>query len=129
MLVIVIKDDYLRDKSMKNIMSQQGGNTMLKKLSVISILIMALFMAGQLPVYAGDVLNATGKVKDVDLDEKSIVLGMEDGDQVFYLDSNSQIKMGNKNKQLKDISIGMVLEVTYIKSGDDNMVKMINIIS
>ena len=129
MLVIVIKDDYLRDKSMKNIMSQQGGNTMLKKLSVISILIMALFMAGQLPVYAGDVLTATGKVKDVDLDEKSIVLGMEDGDQVFYLDSNSQIKMGNKNKQLKDISIGMVLEVTYIKSGDDNMVKMINIIS
>lgn len=102
---------------------------MLKKLSVISILIMAIFMAGQLPVYAGDVLNTTGKVKDVDLDEKSIVLGMEGGDQVFYLDSNSQIKMGNKNKQLKDISIGMVLEITYIKSGDDNMVKMINIVS
>ncbi len=102
---------------------------MLKKLSVISILIMALFMAGQVPVCAGDVLTATGKVKDVDLDEKSIVLGMEDGDQVFYLESNSQIKMGNKNKQLKDVSIGMVLEITYIKSGDDNMVKMINIVS
>ena len=102
---------------------------MLKKLSVISIVIMAIFMAGQLPVYAGDVLNATGKVKDVDLDEKSIVLGMEDGDQVFYLDSNSQVKMGQKNKQLKDVSIGMVLEVKYVKSGDDNMVKMINIVS
>ena len=102
---------------------------MLKKLSVISILIMVIFMAGQLPVYAGDVLNATGKVKDVDLDEKSIVLGMEDGDKIFYLDSGFQIKMGKKNKQLKDISIGMVLEVKYQKSGDDNIVQMINIVS
>ena len=102
---------------------------MLKKLSVISILIIAIFMAGQLPIYAGDVLSATGKVKDVDLDEKSIVLGMEDGDKIFYLDSGSQIKMCKKNKQLKDVSIGMVLEVKYQKSGDDNIVQMINIIS
>jgi len=85
-------------------------------------------MVGQLPVYAGDVLSATGKVKDVDLNEKSIVLGMEDGDKIFYFDSSSQIKMGKKNKQLKDVSIGMVLEVKYQKSGDDNIVQMINII-
>jgi hypothetical protein len=110
-------------------MIEQGGNEMLKKLSVISILIMAIFMAGQLPIYAGDVLNAAGKVKDVDLDEKSIVLGIEDGDKVFYLDSNSQIKMGKENKQLKDVGIGMVLEVKYQKSGDDNIVKVINIVS
>ena len=71
------------------VMNEQGGSKMLKKLSVISILIMVVFMAGQLPVYAGDVLNATGQGKDVDLGEKSIVLGMEDGDKVFYLDSSS----------------------------------------
>ncbi len=101
---------------------------MLKKLSVISILIIAIFMAGQLPVYAGDVLSATGKVKDVDLDEKSIVLGTKDGDKIFYLDSSTQIKRGKKNKQLKDVSIGMVLEVKYRKSGDDNIVQAINIV-
>ncbi|MBW2251026.1 MAG: hypothetical protein JRF60_10450 [Deltaproteobacteria bacterium] len=101
---------------------------MLKKFRVISILIIVIFMVGQLPVYAGDVLSATGKVKDVDLNEKSIVLGMEDGDKIFYFDSSSQIKMGKKNKQLKDVSIGMVLEVKYQKSGDDNIVQMINII-
>jgi hypothetical protein len=101
---------------------------MLKRLSVISILIMVIFMVGSLPVYAGDVLSATGKVKDVDLNEKSIVLGMEDGDKIFYLDSSSKIKMGKKKKQLKDVSIGMVLEVKYRKSGDDNIVQMINII-
>lgn len=102
---------------------------MLKKLSVISILIMVIFMAGQLPIYAGGVLNATGKVKDVDLDEQSIVLGVEGGDKIFYLDSTSQIKMGKKNKRLKDVSIGMVLEVKYLKSGDDNIVQMINIVA
>lgn len=101
---------------------------MLKKFRVISILIIVIFMAGQLPVYAGDVLSATGKVKDVDLNEKSIVLGMEDGDKIFYLDSSSKIKMGKKNKQLKDVGIGMVLEVKYRKSGDDNIVQMLNII-
>ncbi len=101
---------------------------MLKKLSVISILIIAIFIAGQLPVYAGDVLSATGKVKDVDLDEKSIVLGTKDGDKIFYLDSSTQIKRGKKNKQLKDVSIGMVLEVKYRKTGDDNIVQAINIV-
>ena len=101
---------------------------MLKKLRVIPIFIIVILMVGSLPVYAGDVLSATGKVKDVDLNEKSIVLGMEDGDKIFYLDSSSKIKMGKKNKQLKDVSIGMVLEVKYRKSGDDNIVQMINII-
>ena len=48
---------------------------------------------------------------------------------MFYFDSSSQIKMGKSNKKLMDVSIGMVLEVKYVKSGDDNMVKMINIVS
>ncbi len=101
---------------------------MLKKLSTVSIFIIAVVLiVGQLPALAGNTLDVTGKVKDVDLDEKSIVVGTEDGDKVFYIEKNSQIKQGGKNKKLKDISIGMVVEIKYQKSGDDNIVEVINI--
>ena len=99
---------------------------MLKKLSTISIFIMVVFLiAGS--TFAGETLDTTGKVKDVDLDEKSIVVGTQDGDKVFYIENNSQIKQGGQTKTLKDISIGMVVEIKYQQSGDDNIVEVINI--
>jgi len=103
---------------------------MLKKISLVVVFIMAVFLvAGQLPVYAKDTLSITGKVKDVDLDDKSIVLGTETGDQVFYIEETTQILSGKTAKELKDITIGMVIEILYNTSGDDNIVFKINIVS
>lgn len=103
---------------------------MLKKISLITVFfITVVFIIGQLPLQAGGTETVTGKVKDVDMDEKSLVLGTTAGDKVFYLEKNSQIKQGSQNKSLGDISIGMVLEVTFQTSGEDNLVVMIDISS
>lgn len=99
---------------------------MLNKLITLSIIIMAtLLIAG--PILAGDTLDATGKVKDVDLEENSIVVGTPDGDQVFYIEKDSQINQGGKSKTLNDISVGTVVEIKYKKSGDENIVEVITI--
>ena len=101
-----------------------------KKISKVAVFILAVFLfAGQLSLYAGNTLTITGKVKDVGLDDKSIVLGVGDADQIFYMDENTQIIMDQKTKALEDISIGDVIEIQYNKSGDDNIVIKINIVS
>ena len=99
---------------------------MLKRLSTISIFIIAVFLIAG-PAFTAETLDVTGKVKDVDMDEKSIVVGTPDGDKVFYIEKDSQIKQGGNAKTLKDVSIGMVVEIKYQISGDDNIVVVINI--
>ena len=102
---------------------------MKKKISKVAVFILVVFLfAGQLSLYAGNTLTITGKVKDVGLEDKSLVLGMGDEDQIFYMDENTQIIMDQKTKALEDISIGDVIEIQYNKSGDDNIVIKINIV-
>ncbi len=103
---------------------------MKKKISKVAVFLLVVFLfAGQLSLYAGNTLTITGKVKDVGLEDKSLVLGMGDTDQIFYMDENTQIIMDQKAKVLDDISIGDVIEIQYNKSGDDNIALKINIVS
>lgn len=70
-------------------------------------------------------VKMTGKVKDVDINEQSLVVGDSGGDIVVYLESGSQIKMGDQTKSLKDIKVGSIIEVNYVKTGDDNIIETI----
>lgn len=102
---------------------------MFKKISLGFILMLTISLAVcQLQVHAGDVINASGKVKDVDLEDKSLVIGMESSDQVFYIEDSSKIHMNSQKMELKDVQIGMVVEIQYIKSNDDNIVHSVMIV-
>ncbi len=70
-------------------------------------------------------VKLTGKVKDVDVDEQSLVVGDSNGDIIVYLESSSKIKMGSQAKSLKDIKVGSVIEVSYIKTGEEKVVQTI----
>ncbi len=67
----------------------------------------------------------TGKVKDVDLDEQSVVVGGPGGDIVVYMESNSKVMMGGQAKSLKDVKVGSVVEVAFVKSGTEKVVQSI----
>ncbi len=70
----------------------------------------------------------TGKVKDVDLDEQSLVVGASGKDCVIYVEKATQMKQGSDNKSLADIKVGTVVEIKYKKTGDDLIAQSISII-
>ncbi len=97
---------------------------MMKRKNVITVCILAAFIIlGVCSAYAADKL--TGKVKDVDLDEQSVVVGGPGGDIVVYVESSSKIMKGGKAMSLKDVKVGSVVDLTFVKSGSDNVVQSI----
>ncbi len=93
--------------------------------AVFSLLLMMLAVS---PAYSGEAMeNITGKVKDVDLAEKSIVVGGQTGDMVLYIESDSAITKGSEAKSLKDVKLGSVIRVTYVQAGDEKQVKSISL--
>ncbi len=70
----------------------------------------------------------TGKVKDVDLDEQSLIVGDSGKDAVVYIESDTQIQKGAEKKVLGDITVGTIVEINYIKAEDDMIAKSISII-
>ncbi len=97
---------------------------MMKRKNMITVCILAAFIIlGVCSAYAADKL--TGKVKDVDLDEQSVVVGGPGGDIVVYMEGSSKILKGGQAKTLKDIKVGSVIEVNFVKSGADKVVQRI----
>jgi hypothetical protein len=93
-------------------------------------MITIFLISGQITLQAGETSQKiTGKIKDVDLDEKSVVVGTPDGDKVFYIETGSQIKKGTEAITIKELKIGIVIEMTFKKSGDDNIAELIVIVS
>ena len=70
----------------------------------------------------------TGKVKDVDLQERSVVAGSPDGDVVVYIEKESRITSGGEAKPLADITVGMVVKVVYTVAGEDKIVESVDIL-
>ncbi len=94
----------------------------------LTCILSAFIILGLCSVQAADsAQKLTGKVKDVDLDEQSVVVGGPSGDIVVYMESKSRIVMGGKAKSLKDVKVGSVVEVSYIESGADNVVQAIRL--
>jgi hypothetical protein len=102
-----------------------------KKMSIIFLCIIALgFISIPIDLQAGDTTQKiTGKIKDVDLEEKSVVVGTPDGDMVFYIETGSQIKKGTETITIKDLKIGIVIEMTFKTSGDDHIAELIVVVS
>ncbi len=100
---------------------------MMKRKGLLLTCILSAFIILGLcsPLAADAAGKLTGKVKDVDLDEQSVVVGGPGGDIVVYLESKSKIMMGAQAKSLKDVKVGSVVEVNYIQSGADNVVQTI----
>lgn len=70
----------------------------------------------------------TGKVKDVDLQEKSVVAGSPDGDVVVYIEKGSQITSDGQAKSLADIKVGMVVKVVYTTAGEDKIAESVTLL-
>ncbi len=100
---------------------------MMKRKGMVLICIVSAFIfLGLVSAHAADsAQKLTGKVKDVDLNERSVVVGGPSGDIVVYMESGSKITMGAQAKSLKDVKVGSVIEVNYIQSGSDNVVRTI----
>lgn len=70
----------------------------------------------------------TGKVKDVDLQEKSLVAGSPDGDVVIYIEKDSKITADGRAISLADIKVGMVVKVVYSMAGEDKIAESVGLI-
>ena len=84
----------------------------MKRISLLLILAFVCTMT-----LAGNVLTASasgpivGKIKDVDTQEKSLVIGLKDQDQVVYLDQNSQITKEGQSLGLDGLKVGMLVSM------------------
>ncbi len=108
---------------------------MFKKMSVIIVSVVVCFSLltlASLTSYVQAAENSsekiTGKVKDVDLDEQSVIVGASGKDSVIYVEKSTQIKQGTENKSLADIKVGIVVEINFKKTGDDLIAQSISII-
>ena len=70
----------------------------------------------------------TGKVIDVDVDEKSVVIRDSEKDVVIYLEDDTHIQAGSEKKLIGDLKVGNIVEINYRKSGDDLLAQSISII-
>ena len=68
---------------------------------------------------AGDLRQVTGKVKDVDLAEQSIVVGSGETDLLIYLDKETSVLVGGKAGGLEDVGVGSVVIVEFYRTGED----------
>ncbi len=60
-----------------------------------------------------------GKIKDVDAQEQSLVVGLKDQDKVIYLDSQTQIVKGGQPASFGDLKVGMLVSIdATVKDGD-----------
>lgn len=97
--------------------------------AVVISLFIVFFVVGVSAVQAQETAKKfTGKVQDVDLDEKSVVIGSPKGDIVVYIESQSQIKKGNTLKSLSDLKVGTMVEVTYKIVAQDKIVESLVIV-
>ena len=104
---------------------------MLKKMSLV-VLCMVLgvcLMTLASSVRAEDAQQKiTGKIIDVDLDEKSLVIGASEKDMVVYIEDDTQIQQGSEKKLIGDLTVGNIVEINCTKSGDDLLAQSISII-
>ncbi len=95
---------------------------MLKKMSVLVACIAMCFclLSVSSVVMAEDLPEKmTGKVKDIDLEEHSVIVGSSEKDAVVYIESNTLIQQGNEKKALGDVKVGTIVEIQYITVEDD----------
>jgi len=103
---------------------------MLKKMSVIVLcMVLGICMMTLASVKAEDAQQkVTGKIIDVDLDEKSVVIGDSEKDIVVYIEDDTQIQQASEKKLIGDLKVGNIVEISYKKSGDDLLAQSISII-
>ncbi len=104
---------------------------MLKKFSVIFACIVVCFCLFTMPstLMADDPPEKiTGKVKDVDMDEQSVIVGDSGKDVVVYIEGSTHIQQGADKKTLGDIKVGAIIEIKYIKVEEDLIAKAISIL-
>ena len=89
----------------------------------LPLVLVAVFCVVAVPaaVAAEGTASITGKVKDVDLQEKSVVVGSPGGDMVVYIEDGTKITSAGETKSLADISVGMVVKVAYAMAGEDRI--------
>lgn len=84
---------------------------------ILSLVLTSVFPGGMITVAAADQLQ--GKIKDVDTQEKSLVIGLKDQDKVVYLDQNAQILNGAQAVGIEALKVGMLVSIeAVLKEGE-----------
>ena len=102
---------------------------MLTSKRILALWIIAVLLtAGSLPAYAGgDAAAMTGKVKDVDLKEKSVVVGGAQGDVVVYVEDGTRINEGGAARSLRHVRVGSIVRLTYTTVAGEKVAQTISI--
>ena len=69
----------------------------------------------------------TGKVKDVDLREQSVIVGGPGGDMAIYVDKNTRIRQGGAVRSLSHIKVGSIVRIEYRSMADDLVANTISL--
>ena len=94
---------------------------------IVAAVLVAFLCA--MPAVAGQgAASFTGKVKDVDLQEKSFVAGSPDGDVVIYIEQTSKITTDGQAGSLADVRVGMVVKVDYTLAGEDKIARSVELL-
>jgi hypothetical protein len=91
------------------------------KKAVSALVVFTIFLTlglAALPVEAGGG-TVTGKVKDVDLRERSLIVGGPGGDMAVYVDKNTGIHQGGAAVSLNQISVGAIVRIEYRSMAND----------
>ena len=77
--------------------------------------------------WADTVKQISGKVKNVDTDERSLVVGAPHKDILIFIDDNSRLLKGGQPIELNLITVGSIVEVQYSEAGGDMFVKTLSL--
>ncbi len=96
-----------------------------KSLLLISCILALISFSSNIPAAEETVHRINCKVKDVDLNENSLVVGGPGGDMVVYLEKHSTVTLGKIEGRLQDIKVGAIVEIRYKIKDGENMAKTI----
>jgi hypothetical protein len=71
--------------------------------------------------------SVTGKVKDVDLREQSVIVGGPGGDMAVYVDDRTRISKGGAARSLGRIKVGSIVRIEYRSMGADLIANTISL--
>lgn len=92
----------------------------MRKLVLVSVVsILTLICLSSVLVAADGTRQVSGKVKEVDLQERSIVVGSGEADLLIYLDDATSVLVDGNKGNLSDVKVGTVIVVDCVLTGED----------
>ena len=100
----------------------------MKRVILLITVFFALTIFSQVSVSVVTAANMlSGKIKDVDIQEQSLVIGLKEQDKVVYLDSQTKIVKNGQSASLANLKVGMLVSINTITKDGETLAKNITI--